>query len=40
MEGHYSIDYECDYILWFRTNSTLSNETYLTINFQIHKMYC
>lgn len=40
MKGHYSIDYEYDYILWLRTNSTLSNETYLTIKLQIlKKMY-
>lgn len=37
MKGHYSIDYEYDYILWFRTNSALSNETYLTINSQMQK---
>lgn len=36
-EGTHSIDYECDYFLWFRTNSTPSNETYLTINFQMQK---
>lgn len=37
MKGHYSIDYEYDYILWFRTNSALSNETYLTIKSQMQK---
>lgn len=37
MKGHYSIDYEYDYILWFRTNSALSNETYLIIKSQMQK---
>lgn len=37
MKEHYSIDYEYDYILWFRTNSGLSNETYFTIKSQMQK---
>lgn len=39
MKGYYSIDYEYNYILCFRTNSVLSNETYLTINSPMQKMY-
>lgn len=38
MNGHVSIDYEYDYIIWFRTNSALSNKTHLTKESQMQKI--